>query len=196
MINQSFVFDGIVYYGNTTIGVSLNRKRFLRKPKTRFVSSFRLLNCIYKPWMVERQTKLGDTYRALTEETKFTPQLSLLSKETCIAYTLPFQEIALPCVDSEGKTVGTLNLLSLFIPYSLRKSYLERPPLMHMAAVIGDIPLLKRAVDVENRGEIWDFNVRISWLYHVEHESTRDCSSLSPEASIRVPRAASRTTHI
>ena len=161
MINQSFVFDGIVYYGNTTISVSLNRKRFLRKPKTQFVSSFRLLNCVYKPWMVERRTKLGDTYRALTEETKFTPQISLLDKEMRIAYTLPFQEITLPCVDSEGRTIGTLNLLSLFIPYSLRKSYLERPPLMHMAAVIGDIPLLKRAVDVENRGEIWDFNVRL-----------------------------------
>lgn len=196
MINQSFVFDGIVYYGNTTISVSLNRKRFLRKPKTQFVSSFRLLNCIYKPWMVERRTKLGDTYRALTEETKFTPQLPLLSKETCIAYTLPFQEIALPCVDSEGRTVGTLNLLSLFIPYSLRKSYLERPPLMHMAAVIGDIPLLKRAVDVENRGEIWDFNVCPSWFYHVEYEPSRDCSSLSPEESVRVPRATPRTTHV
>ena len=30
---------------------------------------------------------------------------------------------------------------------------------MHMATVIDDIPLLKRAVDVENRGELWNFRV-------------------------------------
>lgn len=52
-----------------------------------------------------------------------------------------------------------MHLLSLFIPYAVRKPFGPRPPLMHMAAVLNDIPLLKRGVDVQNRGELWSFNV-------------------------------------
>lgn len=55
--------------------------------------------------------------------------------------------------------MATVHLISLFIPYAVRKPYDPRPPLMHMAAVLNDIPLLKRAVDVGNRGEIWSFKV-------------------------------------
>ena len=28
-----------------------------------------------------------------------------------------------------------------------------------MAAIINDVPLLKRAIDVDNRGDLWEFNV-------------------------------------
>ena len=91
--------------------------------------------------MIERQSELGDNYKAITEETSFTPDCPILDQKTRIAYTLPFQELVLPFLDSSGVEVE------------------ERPPLMHMAAIIGDIPLLKRAVDVENRGELWNFRV-------------------------------------
>lgn len=92
-INKSFIFDGIVYYGNTNINISLKRKRALRKPQVIATGSFRLLNCIYKKWMEERQGKQGDQYAALTEQTEFTPSVSFLTKEQAIAYTLPFQRL-------------------------------------------------------------------------------------------------------
>ena len=110
-------------------------------------------------WMIERQYEMGDNYKAVTEETPYTPDCPFLDQKTRIAYTLPFQELVLPFLDPSGVEVASLRILTLFIPYSTRKSYEERPPLMHMAAVIGDIPLLKRAVDVENRGELWNFHV-------------------------------------
>lgn len=93
LIEKSFIFDGIVYYGNTHIKISLKRKRTLRKPQVVATGSFRLLNCIYKKWMEERQGKQGDQYAALTEQTEFTPVVSFLTKEQAIAYTLPFQRL-------------------------------------------------------------------------------------------------------
>lgn len=66
---------------------------------------------------------------------------------------------SVPLLTSDNTILGTLHIISLFIPYSIRKPCESRPPLMHMATVIDDIPLLKRAVDVENRGELWNFRV-------------------------------------
>ena len=109
--------------------------------------------------MKERQTSIGDNYQALTEATKFTPTCPYIDEKKLVAYTLPFQEIALPFMDKHGQLIANLQLLALFIPYSVTKSYMERPPLIHMAALIGDVPLLEKAVDVDNRGEIWKFNV-------------------------------------
>lgn len=143
---------------------------------------------------MERQTELGDRYRAVEEETKFTPTCPFLDQNTRIAYTLPFQELVLPFHDSAGHPFAKVKLLTLFIPYALRKFYGDRPPLMHMAAIIGDIPLLKRAVDVENRGELWDFNVPVLGFCDVGIESAFSRINLSPEAYLRVSGAAARAT--
>lgn len=95
-IDKSFIFDGIVYFGNTVINVSLKCKRMFRKPQVVATGSFRLLNCIYKKWMEERQGEQGDQYAALTEATEFTPSVPFLTKEQAIAYTLPFQRLTYP----------------------------------------------------------------------------------------------------
>ena len=109
--------------------------------------------------MKERQTELGDHYRALTEPTKFTPSCPHIEQDKIVSYTLPLQELELPFYDEKGKLITTLRLITLFIPYSVCKAYEERPPLIHMAALLGDVPLLKRAADIENRSDIWLFNV-------------------------------------
>lgn len=84
-----------MYYGNTVINVLLHRQQGCRGKKLEADGSFRLLNCIYKEWMVERQNTSADTYGPVTQEMKYTPNASFLSKEARIAYTLPFQEIKL-----------------------------------------------------------------------------------------------------
>ena len=94
-IDKSLVFDGIVYYGNTSIVVSLLSKHFCGRWRTECSASFRLLNCIYLKWMQERQSDSADKFSPLQEETEFTPHVSFLTKEDSIAYTLPFQKIEL-----------------------------------------------------------------------------------------------------
>lgn len=60
-------------------------------------------------------------------------------------------------------------MIALFIPYAVRKPFGARPPLMHMAAAQGDLPLLQRAVDVENRSELWNFKVVMLDHLHRSH---------------------------
>ncbi len=149
--------------------------------RTACTGSFRLLNCIYLKWMLERQNDSGDKFSAVEEETPFTPHVSFLSREDCIAYTLPFQQIELdplnslqrsvPLLNDDGQILATLHTIALFIPYALRKPYGVRPPLMHMAAMQGDLPLLQRAVDVENRGELWNFKVAMLSILHPSHST-------------------------
>lgn len=67
--------------------------------------------------------------------------------------------MSIPLYQSNQTQIATLTVNILFIPYSLRKPFGNRPPLMHMAAIINDVPLLKRAIDVDNRGDLWEFNV-------------------------------------
>lgn len=163
-----------MYYGNTLIKISLKRERFGRKAKVIATGSFRLLNSIYRKWMEERQGKQGDHYAALTERTEFTPSVSFLSEEQSIAYTLPFQRISysirvrmtcsIPLFLEDHSQMVVLNAISLFIPYSVRKPYEIRPPLMHMAAIINDVALLKRAVDIDNRSELWNYKVSILYM--------------------------------
>ena len=116
--------------------------------------------------MKERQTELGDHYRALTEPTKFTPTFPHIAQEKLVSYTLPFQELELPFYNEKGELITTLKLNTLFIPYAVCKAYEERPPLVHMAALLGDIPLLKRSIDVDNKSDIWVFNVRKCHLFN------------------------------
>ena len=116
--------------------------------------------------MKERQTELGDHYRALTEPTKFTPTFPHIAQEKLVSYTLPLQELELPFYNEKGKLITTLRLNTLFIPYAVCKSYEERPPLVHMAALLGDVPLLKKAIDVDNKSDIWIFNVRECHFYN------------------------------
>ena len=66
---------------------------------------------------------------------------------------------SLPLKSPDGVVIATIHLITLFIPYAVRKPWESRPPLLHMAAILGDVPLLKRAVDIENRGELWNFKV-------------------------------------
>lgn len=90
--------------------------------------------------MLERQNDSGDKFSAVEEETPFTPHVSFLSREDCIAYTLPFQQIELdplnslqrsvPLLNDDGQILATLHTIALFIPYALRKPYGVRPPLM------------------------------------------------------------------
>lgn len=40
-----------------------------------------------------------------------------------------------------------------------------------MAAMQGDLPLLQRAVDVENRGELWNFKVAMLSILHPSHST-------------------------
>ena len=82
-----------MYYGNTTINTILYRKRSCRGNKVEAKGSFRLLNCIYKQWMIERQENVSDTYGPVKEESEFTPNAPFLSDKDRIAYTLPFQRI-------------------------------------------------------------------------------------------------------
>lgn len=82
-----------MYYGNTTINTILYRKRGCRGNKVEAEGSFRLLNCIYKQWMIERQENVSDTYGPVKEESEFTPNAPFLSDKDRIAYTLPFQRI-------------------------------------------------------------------------------------------------------
>ena len=70
-------------------------------------------------------------------------------------------------LNEDGNVIATLELLSLFIPYAVRKHNTPRPPLMHIASLLNDIPLLKRALDVESRGELWNFQVSsLSFLFY------------------------------
>lgn len=82
-----------MYYGNTSIKVLLHRPRACRGKKLEAEGSFRLLNCIYKKWMVERQMKTTDTYGPVDEESEFTPKVSFLKEQERLAYTIPFQKI-------------------------------------------------------------------------------------------------------
>ena len=65
----------------------------------------------------------------------------------------------IPLFTPENMIIATLRILVLFIPYPVRKSQGKRPPLMHMASIYQDIPLLQRAIDIENRGDYWNFGV-------------------------------------
>lgn len=92
-INQTIILDGIVYYGNTTIDVLINRERMCRGRSLQASGSFRLLNTIYKPWMIERQNKRTESYNPITEISEFSPNAPFLNEKQRAAYTIPFQRI-------------------------------------------------------------------------------------------------------
>lgn len=104
--------------------------------------------------------------------------------------------MSIPLYESSHKQIATLTVNALFIPYSLCKPFGNRPPLMHMAAIINDVPLLKRAIDVDDRGDLWEFNVfqRTAWELGLQPAHNRVCLQISPD--LRVFGSSARAAHV
>ena len=67
---------------------------------------------------------------------------------------------------------------------------------MHMAAIINDVPLLKRAIDVDNRGDLWEFNVEQPTVSELGLQSADDRVRLPFSSELRVFSAITRATHV